>query len=112
VFVEKHNRYSNWEARVALEHSLHGSDSPLQSKQVGWRRRLKALSHKLLFRPTLRFLYVYLYQKGFLDGIEGYYFARLHGFYEFLCVAKTVELRKAAGSSAGGDKQVKISAKI
>jgi len=96
VFMEKHNRYSNWEARVALDHYLHGSDSLLQSKQVGWRRRLKALSQKLPFRPTLRFLYVYLYQKGFLDGIEGYYFARLHGIYEFLCVAKTIELRRTA----------------
>ena len=46
------------------------------------------------FRPLLRFFYVYLWQKGFLDGREGYYFARLHGFYEFLSVAKTFELRK------------------
>jgi glycosyltransferase involved in cell wall biosynthesis len=100
VFVEKHNRYSNWEARVALDHYLHRSDSSLQSKQVGWLRKLKAVSHKLPFRPTLRFLYVYLYQKGFLDGAEGYYFARLHGIYEFLCVAKTVELKQAAGSNS------------
>lgn len=99
VFVEKHNRYSNWEARVALDHYLHRSDSSIQSKQVGFMRRLKALSHKLPFRPTLRFLYVYLFQKGFLDGPEGYYFARLHGIYEFLCVAKTVELRQAADSN-------------
>ena len=104
VFVEKHNRYSNWEARVALDHYLHRSDSPLQSKQVGWRRRLKAISHKLPFRPTLRFLYVYICQKGFLDGAEGYYFARLHGIYEFLCVAKTVELRQAAGSNRSAEK--------
>ena len=104
VFVEKHNRYSNWEARVALDHYLHRSDSLLQSKQVGWLRRLKAFSHKLPFRPTLRFLYVYIYQKGFLDGAEGYYFARLHGFYEFLCVAKTVELRKAAGATGSAEK--------
>jgi glycosyltransferase involved in cell wall biosynthesis len=95
VFVEKHNRYSNWEARVALDRYLRRSDSALQSRQVGWLRRLKVWSHRLPFRPTLRFLYVYLYQKGFLDGVEGYYFARLHGFYEFLCVAKTAELRRA-----------------
>ena len=100
VFVEKHNRYSNWEARVALDRFLHTSDASLQSKQVGLLRRLKALSHKLPFRPTLRFLYVYLYQKGFLDGIEGYYFARLHAMYEFLCVAKTVELKQAARAEA------------
>jgi glycosyltransferase involved in cell wall biosynthesis len=104
VFVEKHNRYSNWEARVALDRYLHRSDSSLQSKQVGLLRRLKALSHKLPFRPTLRFLYVYLFQKGFLDGVEGYYFARLHGFYEFLCVAKTVELKQAAGSNSSAEK--------
>ncbi len=94
VFVEKHNRYSNWEARVALDHYLHGSESSLQSKQVGGLRRLKAIMQKLPFRPTIRFLYVYIYQKGFLDGAEGYYFARLHAIYEFLCVAKTVELQK------------------
>ena len=46
------------------------------------------------FRPLLRFLYVYIWQRGFLDGREGYYFARLHAFYEFLSVAKTRELKK------------------
>ena len=104
VFVEKHNRYSNWEARVALDHYLHGSNSTIQSKQVGLLRKLKAISHKLPFRPTLRFLYVYLYQKGFMDGVEGYYFARLHGVYEFLCVAKTVELQQAANSESPAKK--------
>lgn len=94
VFVEKHNRYSNWEARVALDRYLRGSKQALQSREVGMRRRLKEMSQALPFRPLLRFLYVYLWQGGFLDGIEGYYFARLHGFYEFLSVAKTVELKK------------------
>ena len=93
---EKHNRYSNWEARVALNRFLHGSESNLQSGTVGVRRKLKLLSQKLPFRPLLRFLYVYLWQRGFLDGREGYYFARLHGFYEFLSVAKTYELKKQA----------------
>lgn len=97
AFVEKHNRYSNWEARLALEDALGRSgESALQSGAVSWRRRLKAWSRHLPFRPTLRFLYVYLFQLGFLDGRAGYYFARLHGFYEFLAVAKTHELRRAA----------------
>lgn len=94
VFVEKHNRYSNWEARVALDRFLRGSNTALQSGTVGWRRRLKSASHHLPFRPLLRFLYVYLWQRGFLDGRAGYYFARLHGFYEFLSVAKTHELKR------------------
>jgi glycosyltransferase involved in cell wall biosynthesis len=94
IFVEKHNRYSNWEARVALDRMLGGSTGRLQSSQVGARRFLKTLSQKFPCRPLLRFLYVYLWQRGFLDGREGYYFARLHGFYELLSVAKTYELRK------------------
>ena len=92
VFVEKHNRYSNWEARVALDRHLRASSGHLQSNEVGARRKLKQLSQALPFRSLLRFLYVYVWQRGFLDGREGYYFARLHGIYEFLSVAKTYEL--------------------
>jgi hypothetical protein len=99
VFVEKHNRYSNWEACVALDNYLHGSKTQLQMKAVGFRRKLKDFASTLPFRPTLRFLYVYLWQRGFLDGKEGYYFARLHGFYEFLSVAKTYEMKKAQAQS-------------
>lgn len=94
VFVEKHNRYSNWEARVAADRHLASSGGQLQSERVNRRRQLKLLSHRLPFRGLLRFLYVYVWQKGFLDGREGYYFARLHGVYEFLSVAKTFELRR------------------
>ena len=93
TFVEKHNRYSNWEATVAL-HPANTQQSKLQSSQVGLRRRLRQLSLKLPFRPLLRFCHVYCLQRGFLDGKEGFYFARLHSFYEFLCVAKTYEMRK------------------
>lgn len=94
VFLEKHNRYSNWEARVALDEHEGKSAASIQHKNVGLRRKLRAFSRCLPFRPLLRFLYVYIWQKGFLDGIEGYYFARLHAFYEFLIVAKTHELKK------------------
>jgi glycosyltransferase involved in cell wall biosynthesis len=95
VFVEKHNRYSNWEARVAADTLLNSSSVKISSQTVDRRRKLKTLSQRLPFRPLLRFLYVYVWQKGFLDDAEGYYFARLHGFYEFLCVAKKRELLKA-----------------
>lgn len=95
VFVEKHNRYSNWEARVSADQQLSGSDAQIGSNLVGRRRRLKQLSQRLPFRPLLRFLYVYIWQKGFLDGREGYYFARLHGVYELLSIAKTYELTRA-----------------
>ena len=94
VFVEKHNRYSNWEARVSAERKLSGSEIQISSRAVGRRRKLKQFSQRLPFRPLLRFLYIYVWQKGFLDGREGYYFARLHAVYEFLSVAKTYELTR------------------
>ena len=94
VFIEKHNRYSNWEARVSAERQLSGSAAQIHGSAAGRRRKLKQLSQRLPFRPLLRFLYIYIWQKGFLDGREGYYFARLHAIYEFLSVAKTYELTR------------------
>jgi glycosyltransferase involved in cell wall biosynthesis len=101
VFVEKHNRYSNWEARVAADGALAGTHRRLQSQAVGGRRRLKRWAQRLPFRPLMRFLYVYVWQRGFLDGREGYYFARLHAFYEFLSVAKTYELGRGDRLASG-----------
>ncbi|HEY3855130.1 MAG TPA: glycosyltransferase family 2 protein [Verrucomicrobiae bacterium] len=94
VFIEKHNRYSNWEARVAMDRHHQSASPVLQHTAVGFRRRLKSLSQRLPCRSFLRFLYVYLWQWGFLDGIEGYHFARLHAVYEYLCVVKAVELKR------------------
>jgi glycosyltransferase involved in cell wall biosynthesis len=91
VFMEKHNRYSNWEARVAMERK---GGKALAHDHVDHKRSLKTTARVLPFRPLLRFLYIYIWQKGFLDGREGYYFARLHAAYEFLIVAKTYEYRK------------------
>ena len=76
-------------AHVTLEAAMGNGHRP----QSG-RARLKAWTRRLPFRPLLRFLYLYVWQCGFLDGREGYYFARLHALYEFLSVTKTFELRK------------------
>ena len=86
-FVEKHNRYSNWEAVV--ESSVKDDESALQHDAVKGKRRLRRIFRKLPFRPTLRFIYVYLWQGGILDGWAGYVFARLHAQYEFLSQAKS-----------------------
>jgi len=92
-FVEKHNRYSNWEAVV--ESSSTDDDSTLQHDAVKGKRRLRRIFRKLPFRPTLRFLYVYLWQKGILDGWPGYVFAKLHSQYEFLSEAKAKAISRS-----------------
>lgn len=92
IFVEKHNRYSNWEARFALR-DKRGDASNITDKHVRKIRQLKLIMEKLPFRPVIRFFYVYIWQKGIFDGMEGFYFAMLHAFYEFLTVAKIYELK-------------------
>lgn len=104
VFVEKHNRYSNWEARLEVEEGLASSSSLApQAPAVRLRRALKRAVRHLPFRPTLRFIYVYFLQGGFLDGREGFIFARLHAVYEFLAMAKAAELRKLRANVAEKD---------
>lgn len=94
VFVEKHNRYSNWEAQLEIEDGLeHTAARAPQAFRVRLRRGIKRLARRAPCRPLLRFLYVYFVQLGFLDGQEGYIFARLHAMYEFLAVSKAAELR-------------------
>jgi glycosyltransferase involved in cell wall biosynthesis len=100
-FIEKHNRYSNWEAQLALELSDKNVAGQPQHQRVNLRRRLKHLSRRLPMRPFLRFLYVYIFQRGFLDGIEGYYFARLHACYEWISIIKTYERKCYANRRLG-----------
>lgn len=92
-FVEKHNRYSNWEAIV--ENEQKEKADLIQHDGVKLKRKLRMVFRKLPFRPTLRFLYVYIWQKGILDGWAGYVFARLHGQYEFLTIAKAKGVAKS-----------------
>jgi glycosyltransferase involved in cell wall biosynthesis len=106
TFMEKHNRYSNWEAAVQFKGVEHGS-AVVGNEQLTQRRRLKMLSRKMPFRPTLRFFYSYIWKGGFLDGQAGYVFCRLLAIYEYLSVAKYQELHRAqsdalAAHSLGG----------
>ncbi len=97
VWVEKHNRYSNWEARLlGSAAGSHAAATAAIDPKLARRRRVKHLASRLPFRPTLRFLYHYIVRLGFLDGYRGFVFSRLMGFYEFLTVAKAHELRRTS----------------
>jgi glycosyltransferase involved in cell wall biosynthesis len=98
TWMEKHNRYSNWEAQVEV-----GGDQPVSSgpgigAKLSARRKLRAWSRRMPFRPTLRFIYSYILKRGFLDGRAGYMFCRLLATYEMLNVFKARELRLKAKS--------------
>ena len=99
VWVEKHNRYSNWEARLltsaaASKATVGAAIDP----ELARKRRLKDLASRLPFRPALRFFYHYVLRAGFLDGYRGFVFCRLMAFYEFLSMTKANELRRTSRS--------------
>jgi glycosyltransferase involved in cell wall biosynthesis len=102
-FVERHNRYSTWEAVVyaslragerndGIGASLFGT--PLQRK-----RWIKTLWVRLPGRPLLRFLWMYGVKRGFLDGRPGLIFCLLMSFHEAVISAKLYERELARRAS-------------
>lgn len=101
-WLERHNRYSNWEARVYLNLLTgRGDDGTIGANILGdavqRKRFLKKVWVYLPFKPLLRFLISYVFQLGFLDGRAGYTYARLLSQYEFQIGVKLYELRRFGG---------------
>jgi glycosyltransferase involved in cell wall biosynthesis len=99
TWVEKHNRYSNWEAHV--ESSGERATRELSFALPGWKRFARSWSCRAPFRPALHFFYHYVLRRGFLDGYEGYVLCRLLGMYELLMVFKNRELRARGNREIG-----------
>ncbi len=101
-WLERHNRYSNWEARVYFN-ILTGKDdrgtigANLFGDVVQRKRFLKKVWVRLPFKPFLRFILFYIIQRGFLDGKAGYTYARLLSQYEYQIGVKLYELRSCGG---------------
>lgn len=97
TWMEKHNRYSNWEARVEVMPPGGESGTQAIGSRLTNRRALREWSRRLPFRPALRFFYSYVLKRGFLDGRAGFMFCRLLATYEMLNVYKAHELRIQGG---------------
>ncbi|MBD2611135.1 MAG: glycosyltransferase family 2 protein [Nostoc sp. ZfuVER08] len=101
-WLERHNRYSNWEARVYYN-ILTGQDDSgtiganLFGDAVQRKRFLKKVWVRLPFKPLLRFVLFYIIQRGFLDGKAGYIYGRLLSQYEYQIGVKLYELRNCGG---------------
>ncbi len=101
-WLARHNRYSNWEARVYYN-ILTGRDSGntiepnLFGDAVQRKRFLKKIWVRLPFKPLLRFVLFYILRFGFLDGRAGYIYGRLLSQYEYHIGIKLYELRQFGG---------------
>jgi glycosyltransferase involved in cell wall biosynthesis len=98
TWVEKHNRYSTWEAHAMLAGDAGGVKASPFGGPIERRRWLKAAARRLPFRPLLRFLYSYILKGGFLDGYPGYCMCRLLAWYEFMSSAKHYEMTHRGGT--------------
>ncbi len=96
-YIQKHNEYSNWEARVWLDGSRDQNSDEIQPSlwgtQAQRRRWLRRRFLGLPGSPMLFFLYKYLLRLGFLDGVPGLIYCAMQGIQFFHIKAKIYELR-------------------
>jgi glycosyltransferase involved in cell wall biosynthesis len=98
TFIEKHNRYSTWEAAARDHLRRHADRETLPATPFGTplerKRWLKKIAMRAPSRPALRFLYHYIWKQGFRDGYRGWVLCRLLAWYEFVNVVKERERRQ------------------
>lgn len=92
-WVERHNKYSGEEAlarstaKFELMNIFSGSSSIRNPA-------LKVLLTKIPGWPLLRFIWMYFFKLGFLEGSTGFAYCVLLANYEFLIKQKIVELKR------------------
>jgi glycosyltransferase involved in cell wall biosynthesis len=103
AMIERHNRYSDLEVAELLD--------PAAVRRTGsftgsWMDRRRALKDRVWFRvpgrPTVRFLWLYVVKRGFLDGRQGRIYCRMIAMYDAMIDAKLAE-RKLRGERRAGD---------
>lgn len=93
-WIAKHNHYSSLE----VGHAADLCQSPIawSDLRAGKNQRnlaLKAIYYRLPFRWLIKFLYLYIFRLGFLDGRPGFYYCGLQAAYEFMITVKIAEAR-------------------
>ncbi|MCC9640867.1 glycosyltransferase family 2 protein [Rhodopirellula sp. JC740] len=99
-YIDKHNRYSTWEAHLRyrlLSTGRYGSES-VEPKLFGnaqeRRRWLKRLAVRMPGEPLLWFLYHFVFRLGFLEGRPGFIASQIRAQYIANVRAKVFELRQ------------------
>lgn len=98
-WISKHNLYSQMEAKViatggvispSWKVAFFGSD--FNERRV----HQKAIFYKLPGRPFIKFMYMLVARRAFLDGMAGIRYAILQAIYEYFIVLKVKEHELAA----------------
>ena len=94
-YIQKHDEYSNWDARVWLEGEANSAELPpsLSGNQAQRRRWLRKRLFALPGSSLLLFIYRYFFRLGFLDGVPGLIYCGFQGIQFLHIKAKIYELR-------------------
>ena len=98
-FMARHLRYADLEAQEILKARARANTSQRQGRLLGsWpdRRRFLKLNvwYRIPARPAVRFFWMFVAKRGFLDGREGRVYCELIASYEALIDAKLLELER------------------
>jgi glycosyltransferase involved in cell wall biosynthesis len=104
-WLNRHNSYSSLEAQQIVKNSAAKREFSLKQAFFGKtfnerRFHQKELFYRMPGRPLLKFLFLYAWKRGFLDGSAGFKYAVLQSFYEFMIVLKSRELTQSSVASS------------
>ncbi|GIW73803.1 MAG: glycosyl transferase [Phycisphaerales bacterium] len=104
-WIEKHNRYTTWEAHAWSAKDQGAVRARLFGSTIERHRWIKKHARNLPARPLLRFCFDYFIRRGMLDGYPGLVMATNMAWYEFMSIAKRREMAIAErlGKTASGE---------
>ncbi len=104
-YIQKHDEYSNWEAKVWVEGQANAQlAASLSGTQAQRRRWLKTKFLSMPGAPLWFFVFKYVFGLGFLDGVPGLIYCGFQAVQVFHVKAKIYEYRQARqtkGSNLG-----------
>lgn len=101
AYIDRHNRYSTWEARLRygyLQNRVYGHNT-IEPRLLGnaqeRRRYLKQMVIRMPFEPWIWFAYHYFFRLGFLEGRPGWIASQIRAAYIAQVRSKLYELELA-----------------
>lgn len=98
-WLDRHLKYAEFEALTIRENRRRGGKFSLwkaffESDFTVRRYHQKELFYLLPWRPVVKFWYLLLVRRAFLDGRAGITYARLQSIYEWMIVVRQLELEQ------------------
>lgn len=104
-WFQRHLGYAEMEAKTRLNDIGNATRFSLKkalfAKELREKRfHQKGLFYKMYGRPFIKWIYMVIWRRGFLDGITGIRYATMQAIYEYFIIVKTRELEKNMNTAA------------